>query len=366
MKLINIVGARPNFMKIAPLMRELENNKNIDTILLHTGQHYDEKMSNLFFVELGIPKPNINLEVGSDTQARQVARIMEKFDDVTDNLKPDAILVAGDVNSTMACSLVAAKKGIKIIHLEAGLRSFDRTMPEEINRLVTDVLADMLLAPSDDAVENLKKEGVEDSKIHIVGNIMIDTLFHFMPKIEKSKIDNQYNLEKKNYGLITLHRPSNVDISDILEKIVIALIEISQKIKLIFPIHPRTLKNLKNFDLFKLIEKNKNIILTEPLGYLDFQKLMVNSKFVITDSGGVQEETTALQIPCITLRENTERPITVSEGTNIIIGRNTEQLFMLANNAIDNNWKESKIPFLWDGNTAKRVVDIIEKKYCKL
>ncbi len=362
MKLINVVGARPNFMKIAPLMSELNSHKDIETILLHTGQHYDEKMSNLFFEELGIPKPNINLGIGSNSQAKQVASIMEKFDDVTDSIKPDAILVVGDVNSTMACSLVAVKKGIKIIHLEAGLRSFDRTMPEEINRIVTDSIADLLFVPSRDAIDNLKKEGIDESKIFLVGNIMIDTLFHFMDKIDNSKILNDYNLGNKGFGLVTLHRPSNVDDPVILENIIKSLVDISNDIRLIFPIHPRTRKNIQTFGLTHLLNSN-NLILTEPLGYLDFQKLMVNSKFVITDSGGVQEETTALKIPCITMRENTERPITAIEGTNEVIGRNTYKMKELANDAINGIWKDSIIPQYWDGKTAKRVVKTIKSHF---
>lgn len=362
MKLINVVGARPNFMKIAPLMSELNSHKDIETILLHTGQHYDEKMSNLFFEELGIPKPNINLGIGSNSQAKQVASIMEKFDDVTDSIKPDAILVVGDVNSTMACSLVAVKKGIKIIHLEAGLRSFDRTMPEEINRIVTDSIADLLLVPSRDAIDNLKKEGIDESKIFLVGNIMIDTLFHFMDKIDNFKILNDYNLGNKGFGLVTLHRPSNVDDPVILENIIKSLVDISNDIRLIFPIHPRTRKNIQTFGLTHLLNSN-NLILTEPLGYLDFQKLMVNSKFVITDSGGVQEETTALKIPCITMRENTERPITAIEGTNEVIGRNTYKMKELANDAINGIWKDSIIPQYWDGKTAKRVVKTIKSHF---
>jgi UDP-N-acetylglucosamine 2-epimerase (non-hydrolysing) len=360
MKLVNIVGARPNFMKIAPLMHQLAKSDKIETILLHTGQHYDEKMSHLFFEELQIPKPDFNLEVGSETQAKQVAKIMDKFEDACLEIKPDAILVVGDVNSTMACSIVAAKLGIKIIHLEAGLRSYDRRMPEEINRLVTDVLADLLLTPSPDAIENLHKEGISDSKIRPVGNIMIDTLYRFIPKAERSRIMKDMSLSFKEYGLITLHRPSNVDEKESLESILIAFNEIQSKTKLIFPIHPRTKKNIELFGLGSLLNSQKNLILTEPLGYLDFQKLLVNSNFVITDSGGVQEETTALKIPCITLRENTERPITVWEGSNELIGFDMKKLIEYSNKAIEGNWKESKVPALWDGKTSERVVNILE------
>jgi len=364
MKLINIVGARPNFIKIAPLMFELKNHINkIDYKLIHTGQHYDIKMSQLFFDELKIPKPDINLEVGSDTQAKQVAKIMEKFDDVTEELKPDVILVAGDVNSTLACSLVAAKKQIKIIHLEAGLRSYDRSMPEEINRIVTDTLADLLLAPSIDAVENLLKEGINKDKIKLVGNIMIDSLFMFKSFYDKSDVLQKFNLLPQRFGLITLHRPSNVDDKLQLKRILESLDTLSKNIKIIFPVHPRTMKNIENFNLKDYLKDNNNLIITDPLGYIDFQALMINSKFVITDSGGVQEETTALKIPCITLRKNTERPITITEGTNVIVGDDLELMYKLANDAINNKWKNSKVPVFWDGNTSKRVINAIYEAF---
>lgn len=359
-KILNIVGARPNFMKIAPIMHAMNQSSLIEPILIHTGQHYDEKMSNLFFDELEIPKPEINLEVGSESQAKQVAKIMMGLDAVYEDIKPDAILVVGDVNSTMASSIVAAKLGIKIIHLEAGLRSYDRRMPEEINRIVTDALADLLLTPSKDGNENLLKEGIDSSKIKFVGNIMIDTLFHFMPKVEKSNILSQMNLAAKEFAAITLHRPSNVDEKSSLQAILEALNVIQKEIKLVFPIHPRTRKNILNYGFEHLIEKSPNLLLTDPLGYLDFQKLMINSKFVITDSGGVQEETTALKIPCITVRENTERPVTITEGSNELAGKNMEKLINLAEKARSNNWKNSQIPEFWDGKTAERVVDNIE------
>jgi UDP-N-acetylglucosamine 2-epimerase (non-hydrolysing) len=362
-KIINIVGARPNFMKIAPLMAAMQNSNLIEPMLVHTGQHYDEKMSKLFFEELEIPRPEINLEVGSDSQAKQVAKIMDKFDDVCNQYKPDAILVVGDVNSTMACSLVAAKLGIKIIHMEAGLRSFDRRMPEEINRLVTDSIADLLLTPSSDGTDNLLKEGIHPDKIQMVGNIMIDTLYHFLPKAEKSNILERLAVNPKEYATVTLHRPSNVDEKENLERILNTLHQIQKQIAIVFPIHPRTFKNISNFDLDKIIENSPNLILTEPLGYLDFQKLTSNSKLVITDSGGVQEETTALKIPCITVRENTERPVTIWEGTNELVGFDMDKLLHFAHNAVNGIWKNSVIPQFWDGKTAERVVDSIENYF---
>lgn len=360
MKIINIVGARPNFMKIAPVMDAMGKSKVIKPLLLHTGQHYDEKMSSLFFEELKIPKPDIYLGVGSGTHAKQVAHIMEKFDDVCEEEKPDAILVVGDVNSTMACSLVASKLGIKIIHLEAGLRSFDRRMPEEINRLVTDSIADLLLTPSEDGSQNLLNEGISADKIQLVGNIMIDTLFRFLPVIEKSSIIDQLHLTPQQYLLVTLHRPSNVDQKENLKEILTTFREIQKKIKIVFPVHPRTMKNINEFGFSELINEMKNLIITEPFGYLDFQRLMTQSKAVITDSGGVQEETTALKIPCITIRENTERPVTVTEGSNVLIGSDMGQLVLMIEKVLANKWKKSTIPEQWDGKTADRVVKIIE------
>lgn len=362
-KILNIVGARPNFMKIAPLMSAMKKSNFIEPVLIHTGQHYDEKMSKLFFDELEIPKPEVNLEVGSDSQAKQVAKIMERFDDICDSYKPDAILVVGDVNSTMACSIVAAKLGIKVIHMEAGLRSYDRRMPEEINRLVTDALADLLLTPSDDGTENLLKEGIANEKIHLVGNIMIDTLLHFLPKAEKSNVLDNFNIERNNYVAVTLHRPSTVDDKENLSSVIGTLGKIQKDIKIVFPIHPRTRKNIEIFGLDKLIAESPNLILTEPLGYLDFQKLMSSSKFVITDSGGVQEETTALKIPCITVRENTERPVTIWEGSNELVGFDMDKLLYFANLAIEGKWKKSQIPKYWDGKTAERVVNVIENYF---
>ena len=362
MKIINIVGARPNFMKIAPIMDAMKKSSVINPILLHTGQHYDEKMSALFFKELKISEPDIYLGVGSESHAKQVAHIMEKFDDVCNTEKPDAILVVGDVNSTMACSLVASKLGIKIIHLEAGLRSFDRTMPEEINRIVTDSLADLLFTPSKDGNENLLKEGISPDKIFLVGNIMIDTLFRFLPVIEKSSIIQELDLIPQQYLLVTLHRPSNVDQKESLEKILNTFQKIQQKIKIVFPVHPRTKKNMNELGFSGMIDNMKNLIITEPLGYLDFQRLMTKSKAVITDSGGIQEETSVLKIPCITLRENTERPVTVSEGSNVLVGSDMNKLLTMVEKILNNKWKSGHVPKLWDGKTAERVIEIIETR----
>jgi len=361
MKLIGVVGARPNFMKIAPLSKLLENHPKIKFILLHTGQHYDEKMSDLFFKELNIKQPDIQLGVGSNTHARQVADIMVKFEDVCLQEKPDAILVVGDVNSTMACSIVAAKMGIKIIHLEAGLRSFDRSMPEEINRLVTDVLSDYYLTPSIDADENLLREGISAAKIFRVGNIMIDTLLNFLPIAKKdSKILTDLGVKEGNYILVTLHRPSNVDDINNLKAILELLDSKDSHIKIVFPIHPRTRNKITTYQLDNLLQ---NLIVTEPLGYLDFQRLLSGAKLVITDSGGVQEETTALQIPCITMRENTERPITESVGTNVVTGLNLGKVNQLINDAQKGIWKSAEVPELWDGKTALRVVEFLENKF---
>jgi len=361
MKIINIVGARPNFIKIAPIMHRMRKSPVIEPILLHTGQHYDIEMSKRFFEELNIPTPDISLEVGSDTHAKQVARIMERFDDVCDREKPDGILVVGDVNSTMACSLVAAKKGIKIIHVEAGIRSFDREMPEEINRMVTDAITDLLLPPSRDAVENLLHEGHSTSKIHLVGNIMIDTLMDSQPSIMKSEILQVLGVEERKYALVTLHRPSNVDDITTFKRILKALAKIQERLPVVFPVHPRTRKILENPELKSLVNNMTGLKLCDPLGYFDFGRLVAGCRMVITDSGGIQEESTVYGIPCITIRENTERPITLSEGTNELAGTDTAKIIRFAEQIIEGKWKTGKIPELWDGHTAERIIECIEK-----
>ena len=360
MKIINIVGTRPNFMKIAPIMEAMKKSEIIEPILLHTGQHYDYKMSETFFNELNIPKPDIYLEIGSDTHAKQVAKIMDKFDEVCDEIKPDAVLVVGDVNSTMACTLVASKKDIKTIHVEAGIRSNDKTMPEEINRMVTDSISDFLLPPSSDAVENLKNEGKQENQIKLVGNIMIDTLMKFQSEIDQSKILEELSVSEKEYVSLTLHRPSNVDDKETFLRILSAIEHIQKSVKIVFPIHPRTRKMISQFGLDEYVKKMNNLILCEPLGYFDFGKLIKNSKFVLTDSGGIQEETTVYGIPCITLRENTERPVTIWEGSNELAGSDTEKIKSCADQILSGEWKNGKIPDLWDGNTAGRIVEYLE------
>ena len=362
MKIINIVGARPNFMKIAPIIKQMNKRSSIEHILVHTGQHYDTKMSDVFFQELEIPSPDIHLNIGSDTHAKQVAKIMTAFEDVCDDFQPDAILVVGDVNSTMACTLVAAKKGIKVIHVEAGIRSGDRTMPEEINRLVTDSVTDYLLPPSQDAVDNLLREGHSRDSIRLVGNVMIDNLLKLKEQIAASKILEQIGVEPQAYIALTLHRPSNVDVKEKLTGIVRSLNKLADSIKVVFPVHPRTTKMISSFGLDGLME-HKNIIKVEPLGYFDFGKLVANAKFVLTDSGGIQEETTVYGIPCITLRENTERPITVDVGTNELCPSNEEDILEMANKIMAGQWKKGSIPQYWDGETAERIVSFILEKF---
>ena len=358
MKIIIVFGTRPNFVKVAPLIPLIKKIKKIESSLVHTGQHYDYKMSKQFFNQLQISKPSIFLNVGSSSHANQTAQIMEKFEPICVKIKPDFVMVIGDVNSTLACSLVAAKLKIKIIHLEAGLRNYDRSMPEEINRLITDCLAEYLLTPSLEAGQNLLKEGVKKEKIHFVGNIMIDTLLKYLPLSKKSKILDKLNLKSKQYILITLHRPSNVDDKKNLKLILFNLQKTAKKIKIVFPVHPRTLKNIKKYDLNKLLN---NIKIVEPLGYLDFEHLMINSKAVITDSGGIQEETTVLNIPCITIRDKTERPITVTKGTNVVVGLNMKKLNFYIYQILKNKWKKSIIPKFWDGLTSKRILNILLK-----
>ena len=371
-KLILVAGARPNFMKIAPLMHALKNNGQIQPVLVHTGQHYDVKMSGQFFEELNIPQPSINLEVGSASHAVQTARIMEGFEKVCLDEKPDFVLVAGDVNSTAACTLVAAKLGIKTIHYEAGLRSNDRTMPEEINRLVTDAICDIFITTSIDADENLLKEGVAPEKVYMLGNLMIDSLMANLEKAETSKMEFQLlnssktitpllwrEMDGKGFGIMTFHRPGNVDDEISLKKLVKIWGNISKKIPLIFPVHPRTYKNIQNFGLQNEIDQYENLYFIEPLGYLQFINLVQNAEFALTDSGGIQEETTYMNIPCLTVRPNTERPVTIWEGSNKLI--KIEEIENEVQLILNGKGKTGKRPKYWDGHTARRIVELIEK-----
>jgi UDP-N-acetylglucosamine 2-epimerase (non-hydrolysing) len=362
MKIINVVGARPNFMKIAPIHNLMLKSDKIKPVLVHTGQHYDEKMSKVFFEDLKMPMPDIYLNVGSGSHAAQTAKIMVEFEKVVLEEKPDMVLVVGDVNSTVACTLVAVKLGIKCVHVEAGLRSFDRRMPEEINRLMTDVVSDYLFVSEESGLVNLKNEGIADEKVFHVGNVMIDSLVNHCESADESDIMANLELEKEGFCLVTLHRPSNVDELAGAKELVETLIEISTKTKVVFPIHPRTLKNFGTFGILGGFSNNDRIKLTEPLGYLDFMKLMKESKFLLTDSGGIQEETTFLGKPCLTLRENTERPSTVTEGTNILIkSLDKADILKHVNDILEGRTKKGTIPKLWDGKTAYRIVEILEK-----
>jgi len=318
-KVICVCGARPNFIKIAPIMRAFKKVGNFEGLLVHTGQHYDENMSRQFFDELSIPRPDINLEVGSGSHAVQTAEIMKRFEPIVLNFKPDYVLVVGDVNSTIACGLVAVKLGVKLIHVEAGLRSFDRTMPEEINRVLTDSISDLLFVTEQSGVDNLRNEGIDSKKVHFVGNVMIDTLMANREKAQKSDVLGRLGLSAKEYAVITLHRPSNVDDMDKFGQIIGAFAEIEKEMKLVFPIHPRTKNNIKGSELERKVEGMDNLLLLEPVGYVDFLCLMSNPALVLTDSGGIQEETTILGVPCMTLRENTERPVTIEQGTNRLV-----------------------------------------------
>jgi UDP-N-acetylglucosamine 2-epimerase (non-hydrolysing) len=347
-------------MKIAPIMRAFEANGNFQTLLVHTGQHYDENMSKLFFDELNIPKPDVNLEVGSNSHAVQTAEIMKRFEPVVLDFKPDYVLVVGDVNSTIACGLVAVKLGVKLIHVEAGLRSFDRTMPEEINRILTDSISDLFFVTEQSGIHNLKKEGIDSEKVHFVGNVMIDTLLANREKAQESDVLRKLGLSPKEYGVITLHRPSNVDDIDKFSEIITAFEEIEKEMKLVFPIHPRTRNNIKGSELEKRIEAMDNLLLIEPVGYLDFLCLMSNAALVLTDSGGMQAETTILGVPCMTLRENIEQQVTITEGTNRLVHVTAEDI--LKNYCEIRNGNKNrgyKIPKFWDGRAAQRIVKIL-------
>lgn len=368
-KVIIVAGTRPNFMKIAPLMREFKKHKNeFETLLVHTGQHYDFDMSEVFFRDLEIPNPNVYLNVGSDSHATQTAKIMIAFEKIVLREKPDLVVVVGDVNSTLACSLTASKLSIKVAHVEAGLRSFDRTMPEEINRTITDYLSDYLFVSEESGLRNLKMEGIISRKVHFVGNVMIDTLLANMNKIDGKdtfgqlkKKTNANNLKPQPYGVLTLHRPSNVDSKEALSEITDILKSISSKIKIIYPIHPRTKKMIKKHKFLEKFKNFNNLLMVAPLGYVAFIKLVKESKFVLTDSGGIQEETTVLKVPCLTMRKNTERPTTLA-GTNSLVGRNKVKIVTQVNAILTNKAVKGSIPKLWDGKAAERIIKILMDK----
>ncbi len=363
MKIVVVAGARPNFMKISPIIREINKSKNIDYYLVHTGQHYDKKMSKLFFDELKIPYPDINLGVGSSSHACQTADIMKAFEPVLIDQKPDAVLVVGDVNSTIACGMVAVKMGIKLIHVEAGLRSFDRTMPEEINRMLTDCISDYLFCTETSGYNNLIREGMAREKIFLVGNVMIDTLLEHKKEAELSSVMKDLDVNRDNFCVMTLHRPSNVDSPDALNDILKAIEIIEKDIQIIFSVHPRTYQNIISFDMEKRIRNLKNLKIVEPLGYFDFLKLMVHSKFIITDSGGIQGESVILRKPCLTLRHNTERPATVDAGLNQLVGNKTSKIIEGYDKIKRGDLIQDDIPLLWDGKTSKRIVEILERSF---
>ncbi|MGA1794845.1 MAG: non-hydrolyzing UDP-N-acetylglucosamine 2-epimerase [bacterium] len=376
--ILHVVGARPNFMKVAPVVRALQSRAGISQVIVHTGQHYDANMSEVFFRQLDIPKPDINLEVGSGSHALQTAQIMSRFEPVVLGQKPGLVLVYGDVNSTVATALVCSKLLIPVGHVEAGLRSFDRTMPEEINRLLTDQVADLLFTPSADGDENLAREGVSPDKVHLVGNVMIDTLVHLLPKADDSFLEGLYgndsgtprrsegtkgeHAQNRGYMLVTLHRPSNVDDPEMLGEIIFTLKSISRELDVIFPIHPRTRARLR---ALKIPVEDPRLKLTEPVGYLQFIALQQKAAVIVTDSGGIQEEATYLGIPCLTLRENTERPITITAGTNILVGRDMGRLRKEVDRILSGEVKKGGIPPLWDGKASERIAAIVDDRLSK-
>lgn len=365
-----VAGARPNFMKVAALLPALESTGAWRTFLIHTGQHYDAEMSQLFFDQLGLPRPDVNLGIGSDSQASQTARIMLALEKVASELQPDLVVVVGDVNSTLAGALVAAKLQVPVAHVEAGLRSFDRSMPEEINRLLADAVSDYLFATEPAAVDNLQREGIPAERIFLVGNVMIDTLRRFLPVAERSRIHETLELplptgsSSNSYAVVTLHRPSNVDEEAQLSALVDLFEQIAATIPIVFPVHPRTRLHLQRLGLPGRTQKSDTRLrLLPPLGYLDFLALLQKATFVLTDSGGIQEETTVLGVPCLTLRRNTERPITVSDGTNQVVGTDLERIQQAVDNILSGESKRGQVPKLWDGKAAERIAAVVTEKF---
>ncbi len=355
-KVVNVVGARPNFMKIAPIMEAYGQHDQFEPVLVHTGQHYDERMSDLFFRELGIPEPDVNLNVGSGSHAVQTAQIMTAFEPVLQSLEPDAVVVVGDVNSSIACGLVAVKMGIPLIHVEAGLRSNDRSMPEEINRVLTDSISSQLYCTEQSGVENLVREGVSREKIFLVGNVMIDTLIKHLERSSSSPVLEGLGLTDGGFALLTLHRPSNVDDAAAFGRILDAVEEIQNDMPVVFPCHPRSRANLVRLGLANRVESMENLRVIDPVGYLDFLRLMSTSKLVLSDSGGVQEETTYMRVPCLTLRENTERPVTLEIGSAKLVGSDTAKILAAYGEIKGGDAVVSQVPKLWDGRSAERIV----------
>ena len=355
--ILSVVGARPNFMKVAPIARQIARDAPTwRHRIVHTGQHYDPNMSEVFFRDLEIPEPDVYLGVGSGTHAEQTARVMLELEAHLNRETPDLLLVVGDVNSTLAATLVAVKRCIPVAHVEAGLRSYDREMPEEINRVITDAVADLLLTPSADADENLKREGVDAARIHRVGNVMIDSLLRYVPRARQTRAWEALDLVPRGYALVTLHRPSNVDDPATLRGVLKVLTQLAGRLPVVFPVHPRTRKMLQQLGLGQLPPALR---LVDPIGYLEFLGLQAEARLVLTDSGGIQEETTVLGVPCLTLRKNTERPITVSEGTNRIVGSDAHAVWDAAREALDQPMPAAKPPALWDGHTAERIVAVL-------
>jgi len=356
MKIVAVASARPNFIKIAPLMREMRARPGLVVKLVHTGQHYDARMSRLFFEELAIPRPDVELEVGSASHAVQTAEVMKRFEPILQTEVPNAVLVVGDVNSTLACALTAAKLLVPVAHVEAGLRSFDRTMPEEINRIVTDALSDWLFVTEPSGVANLRNEGVPNARVFLVGNVMMDTLVACRERIDASPILQRLKLDPDQYAVLTLHRPANVDEPMVLDRLMGAVDRLQREVPFVFPVHPRTRQKLAAYQQGGLM---RNLIFTDPLGYLDFMKVLSHARLVLTDSGGVQEETTFLGVPCLTMRENTERPITVTEGTNRLVGLDPQRIVTEGLRALGSKRADSKVPALWDGRAAGRIFDVL-------
>ncbi|QRK12794.1 UDP-N-acetylglucosamine 2-epimerase (non-hydrolyzing) [Archangium violaceum] len=360
-KVLHIVGARPNFMKVAPIHRAISERGSLTQTLVHTGQHYDVKMSDVFFTDLGMPAPDIHLGIGSGSHAEQTAKVMIELEKVFAREKPDLVSVVGDVNSTLAAALVVSKMGIPISHVEAGLRSFDRTMPEEINRVLTDRISDLLLTPSADADANLIREGLEPARIRLVGNVMIDSLLAAREKALRLPTLSELGLEPRGYAVCTLHRASNVDDAKVFSGLLSALGHVASRLPVVFPVHPRTRKRISELGLAPTLERTPGLRLVDPMGYLEFLALTSQARLAFTDSGGLQEETTVLGIPCLTVRENTERPITVDIGTNVVVGTDPVRIQQTADRILDGHGKKGRIPDLWDGRSGERIAQVYEQ-----